>query len=78
MKRVNIRKLAAFAAAVGLTVRAERQDDGSLDFVLYDKAGEPLCTEFDKGDMAESICAWAGSHPDFQIARDTYFSEATC
>ena len=70
--RARITKLQEFAAAVGLKLKREPQNDGTLDLVLYDKKGEPLCTEFETSDMAESICVYAGGHPDFEIAKNEY------
>ena len=63
-----------FAAAVGLKIRIEPQEDGSKDLILYDAKGEPLCTEFDTNDMAESIGVYAGSHQKFESAKETWES----
>ena len=70
--RKQLRALEEFASAVGLKLKREPQDDGSLDLVLYDKTGEPLCTEFDCEDMAYSIYVYAGSNANYKAARQEY------
>jgi hypothetical protein len=70
--RKRITKLQEFAAAVGLKLKREPQDDGSLDLVLYDKRSEALCTEFEINDMAESIGVYAGSNENYEIAKNEW------
>lgn len=64
--------LKQFAKAVGLKLRFEAQEDGSKDLVLYDANGEPLVTEYNAYDMAESIGGYAGGHPEYLDARAAF------
>lgn len=69
--RRRVTKLQEFAATVGLKLKREVQEDGSIDLVLYQN-GEPLCTEPDCIDMEYSIQVYAGSHPDYADAKAQY------
>jgi len=68
----NIKALKEFAKAVGCTLKAEHQADGSTDLVLYDAKKEPLVTESDSHDMVDSITAYKGGHPNFAQALEDY------
>jgi hypothetical protein len=65
-----------FAAAVDLKLQAEKQDDGSTDYVLYStydgRKGDALVTEFDMHDMVDSIHVYAGSHINYQQALENF------
>jgi hypothetical protein len=68
----HVKALKEFAKAVGCTLRAEKQADGSTDLVLYDANKEPLVTEFDSHDMVDSLTAYKGGHPKFEQALEDY------
>ncbi|MGH7486383.1 MAG: hypothetical protein ACREMY_12410 [bacterium] len=74
MQRKQLTDLKAFAKAVGLVLKAEKQHGGSTDYVLCDGKGEPLVTEFHSEDIVESITVYAGSHPAFKAALEVYSS----
>lgn len=67
------RALTEFATSVNLKLRI-RREDGAVIYQLHDAKGEPLCTEYEAEDAAQSIAVYAGSHPSFGEARSQYAS----
>jgi hypothetical protein len=73
MENRKFKALVEFADALGLKLRRVVEDDnGTIAYKLFDKKGEPLCTEYDSEDIVESLTVYGGSHPNFEIANEEW------